>query len=122
MKLRSIDLRCENEIAFRQPIDLVRPDFYLNLSPTEEDIGMVSLLFGDVSDFVDEIEGSPEVGEFEVSLNMVIVNDGPIFQLRLQRLDLICSQRRYTATTRDTGFLCETGHDHSPPLPVILEQ
>ena len=41
-----IELRCQDEIAFGESIDLVCPDSYGDHAPTQQDVWMVSLLFG----------------------------------------------------------------------------
>jgi hypothetical protein len=50
-----IDLCGENEIALCQAVDFVRPDGDLDFAPGQEDVGMMSLLFGNLSHAIDEI-------------------------------------------------------------------
>jgi hypothetical protein len=51
-KLKFVDLRGEDEVAFRQSIDLMSPDRDLSVSPAKTNVGMMSLLFGEISDAV----------------------------------------------------------------------
>jgi hypothetical protein len=80
-----IDLGSQDEIALRQTIDFVRPDGDLNSSPSQKDVGMVTLLFGEVSDLDDKVESLAKVGKFKRSCDVVSLNDIPSVHLRLQR-------------------------------------
>ncbi len=50
---RGIDFSGEDEITFGQAMNLVRPDFHLHLAPSEVEVRVVALLFGDFPDSVD---------------------------------------------------------------------
>jgi hypothetical protein len=70
-------LGCENEIAFRQPIDLVRENRHEHSSPTKNNVRVMALHFSDSSQPVREIEGLAEVGEPIFLLQVMFVNDFP---------------------------------------------
>ena len=41
-----IDLRCQDEIRFSQPIHCVRPGSDLDFAPSQQNIGMMALFLG----------------------------------------------------------------------------
>ena len=73
-----IDLGGQDEVAFRQAIDLVSPDRESNHTPCQVDIWVVSLGFSQHSDSVGECEGLPEVFESKLSLQMMLFNGSPV--------------------------------------------
>src|SRR4029077_6301060 len=58
-----IDLRRQNEIAFRQSVDFVRISLDFHTSPSQRDIRMVTFGLGDRAHAVDEIECCFEIRE-----------------------------------------------------------
>ena len=50
--LEFVDFSGEDEVAFSQSIDLMCPDRDLGVTPTKTNIGMMSLLFSEISDAV----------------------------------------------------------------------
>jgi hypothetical protein len=84
--LHLVDLRGENEIALRQPIDFMRPDGYFGPTPCEQNIGMMSLFLGNSPDAVHEIQRLPKVGKSEVSREVMFVNYLPLRNLLSERL------------------------------------
>ena len=73
-----IDLGGQDEVAFRQAIDLVSPDRESNHTPCQVDIWVVSLGFSQLSDSVGECEGLPEVFESKLFLQMMLFNGSPV--------------------------------------------
>lgn len=50
-----IDLGCHDEIALRQAVNFVGPESDFGAAPGEQDVRMVSLLFGDFTHSVDKL-------------------------------------------------------------------
>ena len=69
-----VDLRRQNKIALREPIDLVRPDLHVDLSPRQKNIGMVPFLLRRLANSIDEIERRAEIGKGEALREMVSVD------------------------------------------------
>jgi hypothetical protein len=76
--VQAINLRGHNEIAFGQAIDFVRPQGDARLTPSQQNVGMMTLFFGDGADSIHEIQSLLEVWEPELAMNMVFVGDCPI--------------------------------------------
>ena len=79
-RLQLVDLRGQDEIAFGQAVDLVRPDGYLGVSPTETDVRMVPLRFGKFAYLIDELLCFAEVENFVELLQVVFVHNFPAVQ------------------------------------------
>ena len=82
--MQAIRLGGQHEVAFAQSIDRVRPDGELHLSPGEKDVGVVVLLFSEFADFVGEVEGLAEIGEFELAFEMMLGDDCPRGDVELE--------------------------------------
>ena len=79
--LQLIDFGRQHEIAFREPVDLVRPNRDLCFAPAEADIGMVTLFLGHLADSIDELEAFAKVLEPVCLVQVMPVDDLPRFQL-----------------------------------------
>jgi hypothetical protein len=44
LRLQAVDLRRHDEVAFSQPVNLMRPQGDFGLSPRQQNVGMMSLL------------------------------------------------------------------------------
>src|SRR4026209_1194905 len=51
-----IDYCRQNEIAFRQPVDFVRPDCNIAFAPAETNIRMMALLFRQFADTINKVQ------------------------------------------------------------------
>ena len=71
---------------------------------------MVPLFFSDGADLIREIQSGFEVGKFEFPLDVVIINDVPIHDLRGKRVDLIGGKRRHSPSTWNTRFFGKSCH------------
>jgi len=60
-----IGLGGQDEIAFRQTVNLVGPDSQGDSSPSERDFRMVSFFLRDLSHRIGEIEGLTEIQKLE---------------------------------------------------------
>src|SRR5438477_6956586 len=72
-----VDFGREDEIAFRQTIDLVGPGLHFNLPPRKEQVRMMPFGFRDSSHLVDEIQGRAEIREGVRLREMVRVHHLP---------------------------------------------
>ena len=105
--MQLINFRRHDEIAFRQAIDLVRPQRDFDFAPGEQNVGMVSLLFGDLADFINERQRLLEVWKRERSGNVVLVDYLPVSPLRHLLKDLFeffSLERRYAPAAGNTGL------------------
>jgi len=59
--LKLVDFCSQNKIAFRQTIDLVRPDRDLRSTPAKANVRMMTLRFRKVSDALNKILRLPKV-------------------------------------------------------------
>ncbi len=108
----------EDEIAFGQPADLMRPNLDAELPPRHVEIGMVLLFFGHPADCRRRIHSAGEVLEAIGSLENAHVAGGAgalgyaptWFELFQQRRDAFAGERRYAATAWNAISLRETAH------------
>ena len=80
-----VDLGGQDEVALRKTVDLVCLEPDLDFSPREVDVGMMSLLFGQRTDTIDEGQRAGEVREFEFYSEMVFIGHTPPRDLRRER-------------------------------------
>src|ERR1035437_7733949 len=82
----SFNLRCaqpvnlcrHDEIALGQAVDLVGPQRDLGLAPCQQNVRMMSLLLGQSSHAIDELERLLEVGELELAVKVMFLRDCPL--------------------------------------------
>ena len=108
--LKLIELRCENEIAFSEAVDLVRPGGDLRLAPAQQNIRVMALRFRYLGYFIYENERGLEIGKRKRLRNVVFVDDLPSGHLLRQVLQFLTFQRRNAAAARDTGLSGKVGH------------
>jgi len=70
-----------NEVAFGQAIDLVGPQSDLGLTPGQEDVGMMTLILGQLPNPVHKGERLFEIGELELPYEVVLIGDLPFCHL-----------------------------------------
>lgn len=105
-----IDLGGHDEIAFRQAIDLMCPERDFRAPPGQQDVGMVSLLFGNFARAVDELQGLPKIRKAELSCEVMLVNYLPLWYLLVQLGELFAFQGRNTTTAGYTGLCGQVSH------------
>ena len=130
-KVQSVHLRREDEVAFAQPVYLVRPKRDLHSAPGQINVGMMALLLGQFANFVGESQRFEKVLEVELFLQMALVNDMPaVVQLALQVGQGLTCQRRHAAFAWHAFFFCQfahnsfrlsPGHRQMQPAPVKVE-
>jgi len=108
--LEPVELRCEDEIAFSEAVDLVRPGGDLRLAPAQQNIWVMALRFRYLAYFIHESERAFEIGKRKHLRNVVFVDDLPSGHLLRQILQFLTFQRRSAAAARDTGLSCKVGH------------
>jgi hypothetical protein len=99
-----IDLRGQDEIRFGQSIHGVRPGRDLDLAPSEENVGMMALLFGQFANPIYKSQSRLEIGEFVGANQVMLVDDCPLprfRQLTMNFCKLVSLQRRLTAAAGD---------------------
>src|SRR5439155_25639813 len=61
----------ENEIAFCQSVYLVRPDCQLHFAPSQVNVRVMALGFGQLADFISEVQCVTKVFEFILLFQMM---------------------------------------------------
>jgi len=92
--LELVELRCEDEIAFSEAVDLVRPGGDLRLAPAQQNIRVMALRFRYLAYFIHESERGLEIGKRKRLRNVVFVDDLPSGHLLRQVLQFFTFQRR----------------------------
>src|SRR5262249_49406759 len=96
--------RREDEVALGETVDLVRPDRHADLAPGEQNVRVMSLLLGEVTDLVGEGERRLEVGELEGLLEVVLVDHVPGGELGAVTVELGAFERGHAAAARHASF------------------
>src|SRR6202023_2542551 len=102
--LELVELRCEDEIAFSEAVDLVRPGGDHRLAPAQQNIRVMALRFRYLAYFIHESERSFEIGKRKRLRNVVFLDDLPSGHLLRQVSQFFTFQRRNAAAARDTGL------------------
>ena len=102
-----VDFGCQDEIALRQTIDLVRPGRDLYFSPGERDVWMMPLLLAYA---VYEREGSAKVGKLEGLHDVVFFDDVPPIDLLLKLGEILTLERGHASTARNARLGRKLGH------------
>ena len=106
------DFGGEDEVAFRQAINLVRPEGELDAAPGQINIGMMVLLFGQFPDLVGKMERLAEILELIFPFQMMFVDDAPAFpQFPRQGGQVVSFEGRRAAFARHTIFLRQFVHN-----------
>jgi hypothetical protein len=112
-----IDLRSQDEVVFRQTIDLVAPDRDSHAAPREMNVGMMSLFFRQSADSVGESQCFSKIFEGKEFLKVMLVNHLPVIGQLLQQLGQSLSfQRRHSAFARDTCFFRKFTREFKPSV------
>src|SRR6185436_2461951 len=98
----------------RQAVDLVRPDFDSAPTPSDVQVGVMALLFGDGANPIGERHRAGEIAKLVRAKQVTGWRHGPArLELTQQRVDAFARQRRHTAATRN-ALLVGEGHRLSP--------
>jgi hypothetical protein len=111
-----INLCGHDEVAFRQAVDLVRPECDFGLAPGEKDVRMMTLIFGHFADAVHEIQRLLEIGKLEGSCEVMFVDDFPVRQLMAQVMQSRAFESGNIAAAWNAGPFGKSGHGRTPPL------
>jgi hypothetical protein len=106
-RIESVDFCRHYEVALGESVDFVRPESDLGLTPGQQNIGMMSLLLGDRTDPIHEVQSLLEIREGKRANNMMLIDYIPMSPLRNLLVNLgefFASERRNPAATRNTGF------------------
>src|ERR1700735_5205640 len=104
-KLQFVDFGGEDEIAFREAVNFVRPGFNSRFSPGQENIGMMSLLCGDRTHLVYERECFGKIRKFKLAHDVMFSNHLPLRSLLRQILQFLAGERRNSSATRHASFI-----------------
>src|ERR1700730_15471353 len=92
--LKLVELRCKDEIAFSEAVDLVRPGGDLRLTPAQQNIRGMALRFRSLAYFIDEIELGLDISNRLGLCMVVFADDLPSGHLLRQVLQFLTFQRR----------------------------
>jgi len=110
--MQPVDLRRHDEIALGQAVDLVRPQRDLNFAPSQQDVGVMPLLFGNPADAIYEFQGLFEIRKSKLAVKIVFIGNRPVRNLLLQGIQFLAFQRRYAPFAGHTFLVSELfGHD-----------
>ncbi len=108
--LQRVAFRCEDDIAFRETADLVRPHIDAYFAPRDEQIRMVLLFLGNFADAHGERHRLAKIlkrihaRQEESRAASLIVEFAHLpsgIDLRQQRRERVATQRRYVAAARN---------------------
>src|ERR1700741_2014146 len=106
----TIDLCCQDEVAFCQAVDLMGPDSYFGAAPTEADVRMMPLLFCQLTHAVYELKCLCEITKLVFLAQVVLVDNLPSRNLTRQFGKLVAFQWRDTAAARNAIPTCQVTH------------
>jgi len=105
-----VDLGCQDEIALRQTVDLVRPGRDLDFSPGKEDVWVVPLLLGKLTNAIYKLEGSAKVRKLEGLRDVMFFDDVPPVDLLLKYGEVLTLERGYPSPARNARLGRKVGH------------
>ena len=100
-----IDLSCQNEIAFRKPIHLMRINSHFGFSPAKQNIGMVGLLLSDSPGTIHKIESLLKIRKLKRFMKMMLVNNLPSGNLALKFSQRLPFESGYAALARNANLI-----------------
>src|ERR1700730_6097359 len=100
--LQLIDFRCKNEVAFGEPVDFMRPGSDFSLSPRQQNIRMVPLLFGNLPYLIDERQRLTKIRKRKFPRDVVTIHHLPLRHLLRKRLKFLACQRRHATSAWNT--------------------
>src|SRR5580658_1807080 len=123
--LNPINLRCQNKIALRQPINLVRPRGNFRLPPPQQNIRMMPLLLGNRPHLIHKRQRLLEIRKRKRPHNVMPVHHLPLRHFFRQRLQFFPGQRRHSAAARHASLLRKLAHKsplrNSRSTPILQE-
>src|SRR5271156_3198335 len=118
--LNPINLRRQNKIALRQPINLVRPRGDFRLPPSQQNIRMMPLLLRNRPHLIHKPERQLKIRKRKRPHNVMPVHHLPSRHFLSKRLQLVTTQRRYSALARHTILLRQLAHNSLPPEITLV--
>ena len=100
-----VNLRCQNEIAFRKAIHLMRINTHFGFPPAKQNVGMVGLLFSNRPGAIHEIKSGLKVRKLKSLAQMMLVNDFPARNLARERSERFTFESGYAALARNTNLV-----------------
>lgn len=103
--IQAINFCGHNEIALGQAIDFVSPQCYSDLAPPQQNVGMMSLLFGERANPIYKVERLFEIGELEFAAKVMFRGDRPCGNAPVEFLEFLAFERRNTSAARYAVFV-----------------
>jgi hypothetical protein len=102
-----INLRGKHKIAFGQAVDLMGIDGDFRFTPGKQNVRMMALLFGDRSRAIDKIQSLLKIGKPEYLMQMVLFDDLPIRNFRIQFCKSLAFERGHASLARYARLICQ---------------
>src|SRR5215467_2000038 len=106
-----VDLGRHDEVTLAQPVDSVRPESDLCLSPRQQDVRMMPLLFGQCTHSIHKVERLLKVGKSKGSGDVVLVDHFPVRKLMAEIVKFLAFERGSPSPTRNAGLFGELSHE-----------
>ena len=98
-----IDLGRKNKIALGQSIDFVGPERNFSFAPSQQNIRMMPLLFGNRTYAIDEVQCFLEVRKSISARDVMFVDGFPLRHMLQQLAQFLTFDRRNTGQKGDSG-------------------
>src|SRR3989442_3586096 len=89
----------------------MRPGCDLDFSPGQVDIGVMTLLFRQLANQIDEPKSLTEIRKLEQLRNVVLVDGAPTVHPLLERCELLALQRWHASAAGDAEFAGQVRHN-----------
>src|SRR5207245_2758055 len=106
-----VDLGGQDKVVLRQAIDFMRPGCDLDFSPGQLDIGVMTLLFRQLANQIDEPKSLTEIRKLEQLRNVVLVDGAPTVHPLLERCEFLALQRWHASAAGDAEFAGQVRHN-----------
>ena len=83
-----VNLSCHDEVAFRQPVDFVRPDLHTDFPPGKIQVRMMPFLLGDGARAIYKFQRPLKIGEIVRFGEVVFVHHVPAAYLPFEVFEL----------------------------------
>jgi hypothetical protein len=113
--LQAVDLGGEDEITLGESVNFVCPGRDFGLTPAEQNVRVMTLLFGKLPDLVHESEGLAKVREPKGAGDVMALYYVPCGHLLGKGFEFLAFERRNAAAARHTGFGGKFIHRNQPP-------
>src|SRR5882762_4292485 len=112
--LQLVNFRGEDEVAFGQTVDLVRPGGDLCLPPSQKNVGVMSLLFGDLAHLIHKLKRLAKIRESKCPGDVMRIQHLPMWQLLRELFEFFPCEGRNASLAWHTSLVRKCGHGIFP--------